>query len=318
MAIDLVESGKLTTDALLQGVIETIVQESDVLSKLPFIDIVGNGLTYNQESTLPTAGFYGPNDEWNEDTPKFTQATAVLSILGGDADVDEFLRQTRSNVQNLKSTVIEQKSKAVARKFDYTFIYGNNSTDTKSFNGLHNLFAATPSAPDQASVAQAAHAGSGSTGAALSIKAFRAMIDMVKPGKPDFLIMNRTMRNLFSAYAERTSSPVRYDIGALGKRVMTWDDIPILINDWIFFTETISGSAWALPTTGATTSIFAVKFGEKNVCGLQNGGIQVKDLGDLETKDATRTRIKWYCSLACFNMLSLALIDGITNADITS
>jgi len=39
---------------LLQGVVETIVKDSPVLQQMPFIEIVGNVLTYNQEKTLPT------------------------------------------------------------------------------------------------------------------------------------------------------------------------------------------------------------------------------------------------------------------------
>ena len=30
------------------------------------------------------------------------------------------------------------------------------------------------------------------------------------------------------------------------------------------------------------------------VMGLENGGIDIEEIGELETKDATRWRIKWY------------------------
>ena len=49
MALTLDEAAKLSNDMLLQGVAETIVKDSPVLRQLPFIEIVGNGLTYNQE-----------------------------------------------------------------------------------------------------------------------------------------------------------------------------------------------------------------------------------------------------------------------------
>jgi hypothetical protein len=48
MALTLAEAAKLSNDMLLQGVVETIVKDSPVLQQLPFIEIVGNGLTYNQ------------------------------------------------------------------------------------------------------------------------------------------------------------------------------------------------------------------------------------------------------------------------------
>jgi hypothetical protein len=52
MALTLEEAAKLSNDMLLQGVVETIVKDSPVLQRLPFIEIVGNGLTYNQVATL--------------------------------------------------------------------------------------------------------------------------------------------------------------------------------------------------------------------------------------------------------------------------
>ena len=52
------------------------------------------------------------------------------------------------------------------------------------------------------------------------------------------------------------------------------------------------------------------------LCGLQNKGIQKTRLGLLETKDALRWRIKWYCGLALFNTLALARVDGITDAPV--
>ena len=49
MALTLTEAAKLSNDVLLEGVVETIVKDSPVLQFMPFIEIVGNGLTYNQK-----------------------------------------------------------------------------------------------------------------------------------------------------------------------------------------------------------------------------------------------------------------------------
>lgn len=303
MALTIGEASKLSQDVLLQGVIETIITESQLLQHIPFIDIVGNGLTYNRESTLPAAGFYAPGDTWVESTPTFTQHTATLSILGGDADVDEFLRQTRSNIQNLKSIVTELKSKAVARKFDDTFIYGDNTVDTKSFNGLHKMVGTS----------QKIHASTGSAYAPGSIRKLKKLTRLVLPGEADFLIMRRNTLDNLSDYAERNNSPIRFTKGEFGSIVGAFKTIPILTSDWILQTESVSGGDYTEKTGGECTSIFAVKFGEGSLVGCQNGGVNTKDLGDLETKDATRTRIKWYVSAALFSELALARYDGISD-----
>ena len=39
--------------------------------------------------------------------------------------------------------------------------------------------------------------------------------------------------------------------------------------------------------------------------------LAVERVGELETKDATRTRIKWYCGLGLFNEFSAAKLEGI-------
>ncbi len=113
MSLSLAEAAKLSNDILLQGVVETIVKDSPVLQQLPFIEIVGNGLTYNKENALPTIDFYDVGDTWAESTPTFSQVTAALKIMGGDADVDNFLKATRSNIQDLEAAVIELKAKAL-------------------------------------------------------------------------------------------------------------------------------------------------------------------------------------------------------------
>ena len=59
MALTLTEGAKLSNDVLLEGVIETVINDSPVLQQMPFIEIVGNGLTYNRENAAATAGAIG-------------------------------------------------------------------------------------------------------------------------------------------------------------------------------------------------------------------------------------------------------------------
>src|SRR3972149_3826892 len=139
MALTLAEAAKLSNDVLLTGVIETVIKESPILQSLPFIEIVGNGLTYNQENAAPTASFFDVGDTWTESTPTFTQQTATLKILGGDADIDNFLKATRSNLQDLEAAVVQLKAKALQSKFDDTFVNGDTSQDAKSFDGIDKL-----------------------------------------------------------------------------------------------------------------------------------------------------------------------------------
>ena len=55
----LIEYAKGTQDPILSGIIEIFARTSVIMDALPFKDIVGNALAYNQEHTLPGIGFRG-------------------------------------------------------------------------------------------------------------------------------------------------------------------------------------------------------------------------------------------------------------------
>jgi len=140
MAITLTEAAKLSTDILLTGIMETIVKDSPVLQRLPFIEVVGNGLTYNRELTLPVVAWYDENASWGAETaPTFTKVTAGLEILGANADVDNFIKATRSNIQDVEAAVIELNAKAIRHEFEKTFIDGLGTSGSKDFAGLDAL-----------------------------------------------------------------------------------------------------------------------------------------------------------------------------------
>jgi hypothetical protein len=304
MALTLAEASKLSNDILLQGVVETIIKDSPVLRELPFIEIVGNGLTYNQENTLPTIDFYDVGDTWAESTPTFTQKTANLKIMGGDADVDNFLKATRSNLQDLEAAVIELKAKALKDKFEDTFIYGNATTSPKQFDGLRKLID-TATAGSQVIAA-------GASGASLTLSMLDQLVDAVKGGKPDILLMSRRSRRKINALVRAGGGMMETDRDKWGNFVQFWDGIPLGVNDWILDTHVVSGGVETGTTGGTCSTIYVVQFGEGALCGLTAPGyLTVERVGSLETKDATRTRIKWYVSLALFASVKAAALIGV-------
>jgi hypothetical protein len=303
MALTLDEAAKLSNDMLLQGVVETIVKDSPVLQRLPFIEIVGNGLTYNRENTLPDIDFYDVGNEWDESTPTFTQVTANLKIMGGDADVDNFLKSTRSNIQDLEAAVIELKAKALRDKFENTFIYGN-ATGSKEFDGLRKLI--------NTGVAGSQVIAMGDAGDTLSLAKLDELIDAVKGGKPDMLLMSRRSRRKINALVRDAGGNIVTDRDQFGNFVQLWDGIPVGVNDWILDTHLVAGGVETATTGGVCSTIYAMQFGEGALCGLTSPGhLQVEPVGSLENKDASRTRVKWYVSLALFSTIKAAALIGV-------
>lgn len=304
MALTLAEAAKLSNDMLLQGVVETIIKDSPILQRLPFIEIVGNGLTYNQEKTLPSVDFYDVGDTWAESTPTFEQKTANLKIMGGDADVDNFLKTTRSNIQDLEAAVVELKAKAVKDKFEDIFIYGDSTTNAKQFDGLRKLINTTTASNQVIAM--------GATGATLTLSKLDELIDAVKGGKPDMLVMSRRSRRKINALVRASGGLVENDRDQWGNFIQLWDGIPIGVSDWLLDTHIVSGSLETATTGGDCSIIYAVQLGEWSLCGLTSpGGLQVEPIGSMESKDATRTRVKWYVSLALFSSVKAAALIGV-------
>jgi len=306
MALTLTEGEKYSQDELTKAVIDRLTKDSAVLRMLPFVAILGNALTYNTITTDSSATTYAVGDTWDESTPALTAATATLKIVGGDADVDNFLKATRSNIIDLTGTVIENKTKAVQYKFMDNFYYGDASANAKDWNGLHLLMSST--------TYNTVHAGSG-TGTALAVSKLRQAIDLFRGFSPDGIFMTRAMRRGLSVYLDSIGDKFPRDKDQWGKSVEVWDGIPIYVDDHITDTETASSGAYAAKTTGANTSIFILNFGEQSTCGVHSGdGVTVVPLGDLETKDASRTRIKWYAAQMFQDLRSSAKVDGIVSA----
>jgi hypothetical protein len=254
---------------------------------------VGNGLTYNRESTAATASFFDVGDTWTESTPTFAQITATLKIMGGDADIDNYLIATRSNVQDLEVAVIQLKAKAVQQLFEQTFITGDSVVNAKSFDGIDKLCESGQTL------------SMGVNGGSLTLDKLDELVDTVKGGKPEILLMSRRSRRIINKLARTAGTFLETDRDQFGQMIQYYDTIPVGVSDYVADNQTQGSS-------NDCSTIYAMQFGEGAVAGLTGpGGLQVERVGSLEQKDATRTRIKWYSSVALFNGLKLAKLIGV-------
>ena len=297
MALTLAESAKLGTDLVRAGVIETIIKEEHVLDTLPFIEVVGNSFVYNRLNTEPAISFFAVGDTWTESTPDFTKVTVNLSILGGDADVDNFIQQTRSSVQDIEAAVIQQKAKALARKWADTFVNGDTAVDSKAFDGIDKVCAGLPASQT---------VSMGTNGGTLTLVKLDELIDAVKT-KNIVLVMSRRSRRTLQGLVRTSGAVLESRPGNFLEWVQMYNGVPIFINDFISDAKTVGTS-----TDCSTIYCFSVGEVDQGVVGLTApGGIEIQVIGDLESKDATRHRVKWYSSIAVLSTLSLARLIGV-------
>jgi len=303
MALTLVEASKLYAgDPIRSAIIELYARSSDVLMVLPFQNINGNAYRYNREETLPGIGFRGVNEGYTESTGILNPITEPLVIAGGDLDVDKFILDTMG--ENQRSVQEAMKVKALALNWTLKFIKGDQASEPREFDGLQVRCTGN----------QLIDGGVTAGGAALSLAKLDELVDAVN--EPQYLIMNKTMKRRLSAAARTTSvgGYITYDLDAFGRSVTKYNDLPILIIDEDNTGSQILGFTEASTSGGATsTSIYCTSFGDGKFTGLQNGGMDVRDLGELEDKPALRTRVEWYNGLAIFHGKSAARLQHIGN-----
>jgi len=312
MALTLAQAALLSEDDLQRGVIETFVQTSPVLDRIPLMNIEGNAYSYNSEATLPGVAFRSVNEAYVESTGTVVQASESLVILGGDADVDRFIVQTRGNLNDQRATQTAMKVKSASYKFQDTFFNGDVAVDTKSFDGLKKRLTG----------AQVIDTDTNGLGPVAGGHDFLDALDRLIASVPGINGANGAIYANAGIQARLSSSLRRLGGGDFireeltGKRVMVYNGIPILDPGATAAGVTILPQTETQGTAaGTSASVYAVKFGadegDQAVTGLTNGGVQVDDLGELQEKPAFRTRIEFYCGLATFGGQAAARLQGV-------
>lgn len=308
MALTLVEAAKLDSgDVIRSAVIELYAGSSDILANLPFESIQGNALKYNRESSLPGIGFRGVNEAYTPSTGIVNPMTEALVIAGGDLDVDKFIIDTMGG--NQRAVHEGMKIRALSLAWTRKFIKGDTASDPREFDGLQVRVTGS----------QIISAGSTANGAALSLATMDEAIDQTL--NPTHLIMSKAMARKFSTAARSTSvgGYITYAPDALGRRIMQYNDLPILTVDLDNAGVAILPFAEAAASgTDTATSIYVVSMTADGLQGLQNGTVNVRDLGELQTAPVFRTRIEWYNGMAIYNGRAVTRIKNIGNLAIVA
>jgi len=291
MGMTLIEAAKLHSgDVVRQAIIEMYAGSSAILGALQFDNISGNALKYNREAAMPGVGFRGVNEAYTPSTGILNPMTESLVIAGGDLDVDKFIIDT--NGADVRGIHEAMKIRALGLAWTRKFIKGDTSSDAREFDGLQIRVTGD----------QVISAGSTANGAALSLAKLDEAIDQTL--NPTHLIMSKAMARKFSAAARLSTvgGYISYEPNELGRRILAYNDLPILAIDLdndgtaiLPFTEAASSG------TATATSIYIVSIEPGALQGIQNGTISVRDLGELETQPAFRTRVEWYNGIAIYN-----------------
>ena len=303
--ITLFEASKLNPGEVFRNtVIEQFARTSAFLHALQYINVDGGAYRYNMEGSLPGVAFRGIGEGYTASAGIMNPQTETLSISGGDLDVD--LATLKMSSEDVRGQHELRKVKALSLTIGAKMINGDSTADPREFDGLRVRIQGD----------QLLDAGSTDGGDALSIAALRDLIDQVE--QPTHLVMSKRMRNLLTAAADDSAvgGYITKDKDEFGKRVTQFDDLPIIVVDYdaagdqiIDFNEVGSGG----PTPTAS-SIYCVNIGDEGVVGLQNGIMEVRDIGELPSAPVMRTRVEWIVGMAVMHGRAAARLRGVSNA----
>lgn len=309
MALTLLEAAKnYRGDTVRSAVIELFAEQTDLLRMLPFENIQGNAYKYSQEEALPGIAFRGVNEAYSESTGVINPATEALVIGGGDIDVDTFIVRTMGEDRRTGQEVL--KIKALAQKVANTIIKGDSLSASKEFDGLQVRLTGN----------QMVDAGATSGGDALSLLKLDEVIDAVDGANA--LIMSKAMKRLLNV-ANRTSTLsgiLMMDKDEFGRPIQRYAGLPILVADSNDNSYDTLAFDEANPGGGSSvgTSIYAVRFGDGYLTGIQNGDMRVTDLGEQDAKPVLRTRVEWYLGMVLEHPRAAARLRGIKNAAVVA
>lgn len=166
----------------------------------------------------------------------------------------------------------------------------------------------------------------GANGDALAFSTLDNVLDLVKTGGRRFLVMNSALRRKYYALVRGLggTDPTHITLPGISGAVPTYRGVPILRNDNIASDES-KGSGTTL------SSVYAVDMSAEEGFWAGVGGqgaqianltpmatrimgVQVRDVGELEDKEAVRTRVSWYGAFALGSALAVARASELVTA----
>lgn len=323
MAVSLYQSA-LTAEANGQfkkaGVIRTFVETSPLLAAMPLLPIQGNSFAWTRQVSLGTAGTRAVNGSYTEGVGAVEQRSVGLKIIGGDMDIDQFLLQTHGP----EHRAIQEQAKAalIAQTISWQIIKGSVTTAggaTADANGIDGLqvrygggFGSTAVVDGGENAGQILANSGGSD--ALSLRDLDTAIQATE--NPTHLLMAKKMRVNITAKM-RGSSSLATSRDEFGRIVTTYNGLPIVDADVL---GTVSGleQLGFNENNDSTTSIYVLSLSDMGLAMVTNGGVQVRDLGEQNSKAVQRTRVEMYCNIAdmhprcvtrLYNIADLVAVD---------
>lgn len=310
-ALTLAEAAKVMTDPLTKGVAMMLLRQSDIIGRVPFKKVGGLTVKQVRALTLPSAGFRKVNAGYTPGGGQTEQVEWAVKGLGGDVDIDKVYTHITDWIEDPHVTQLKMKAQAVASEFNYYFMKGSPTVDADGFYGLEYLC-------DQLDSRQKIVVGSAGTpfDPTASTANTNKYIDMMCElnelvGGATCYFCNFSQKVGAGAVLRR-SGMLDTTKDQFDRTVFTFQGASIvdvgLKRDQS--TEIITDTEDPGDGGEDTTSMYAVRFGEDELCGIKLNELDTYWVGgedhELESKPVRRARIDWWVGLATKGKWSIA------------
>lgn len=327
--LNLTQYEYLDRDMILKGVVDWMVKESPLIGVLPMKDVQGNSLKYNVSTALPTASWSTRGTQLSENTGTFVQRTTDIYTLIQTAYTDKAAIKLNAT-QDPEAIDSALAAQAMAQTLERALILGRTTANTNSleFKGLLKIIAELEgtTVTDLDATNNDQVVAMSATSNDLDMATVDLLVDTVKPGKPDLLLMSRRTRRRLNILSRASGGGVTIvDSDLFGTSMTHYDGIPIYVSDWILDNVNIgSSSAWdiaaydearARATNYNCTYILALQLGEDKVTGLQAGEMVHERETFIEDYNAIANRYTMLVGLAGFKKYSMAALINIVNGN---
>lgn len=306
-ALSLIEAMKVALnrgETKRAGVIATFARASSLLARIPFKNIAGNSYAYDQEGALPGIAFRGINEAYTQSVGVINPASESLKIGGGDLAVDVAIIKMLG--EGTRATQEALKAKALSAAVTLKFFKGDSQTDAREPDGFQSrLLIGGP---------QVIENGASNGGDVLSMFKLDTMIQRVAgPNKVIFAPVQTILRITQAARTSTVGGYVQFNPDEFGRQIASYNGIPLLPvypendgTDPLDFTEVGVGGA-----TATASSIYCASLADGYCSGIQNGIMDVRDLGEQGATPTMITRVEWLIGMVIEHPRAVARLRGV-------
>jgi len=307
--LEMAKQARETGDVLKAGIVEQYEGNSPILDVIAFEERAGGVVEWLQEKRLPLMANRAINEGFTADIGEVERRIEKVVIAGGEIKIDT--AGLKLYGENVLTTQISMALKSLQLKWHGDFFNGDHAINPKEFSGLKTRAGGT----------QLVQAGSTSGGDALSLSALRRARSRVRAVNPRAQLRIYSNLELYLRYQDAISNPTisgyvvqtKNDIGIEAPTFMGVPWFPIeedAEGDQILgFAEVGSGGGGAV-----TSSIYIVAFSPEDLTGIQTGGIDVRDMGEMQTETKRLIRMDWLNNFATYNPRSFVRLAGVKDA----